>query len=315
MIRKPTEFAVNSYMSLMGVMQLDDLDNPLYTKGFDEANPCHIYMICSRPRIGIDLLNTVVTDDNIHFEFKIWNQENFDRFELDVRNFFEEKQVKILSAYPYNRITFKFGSDEVATKTGILLPKILGNVARPDFIDLNILYVGQSYGVNGARTAPQRLKEHSTLQNIYAAASQNNPDREIWLALFSFKQAGITKFDGVTKFKAKDRNKDKERTIRFFEQMNSGGISERQFINFTEAALIRYFSPPYNEIYKDSFPDPAHVTYTECYDLDVNLVNVEIGSFSAMNLIFFSEKVPRKKRHFAEFVLHNKEQRINMFDF
>jgi hypothetical protein len=120
--------------------------------------------------------------------------------------------------------------------------------------------------------------------------------------------------NGRTNFSDEERHSDEPRMNNFVEKMSDGGISEQQFINFTEAALIRYFQPAFNVIYKDSFPNPAHKTYSECYDLDVNLVNVEIGSFDAIDLMLYNSHIEREPIHFAEFPLHNPLERRAMFD-
>jgi hypothetical protein len=96
--------------------------------------------------------------------------------------------------------------------------------------------------------------------------------------------------------------------------LNWEGINEQQKINFTEAALIRYFEPPYNKVYKDSFPNPAHVTYTECYDLDVNAVCIELQTFEKANFCLYSEKARAAPWHMQNFPLHSPQDRKSMFE-
>ena len=91
-------------------------------------------------------------------------------------------------------------------------------------------------------------------------------------------------------------------------------ITEQQEINFTEAALIRYFQPPYNKTYKDSFPNPAHVTYSECYDIDLNMVNIEVQT-EEVKARLWSEAVQPRWVHFCSFPLHSREDRVYMFSF
>ncbi|MCK5171805.1 MAG: hypothetical protein KAR47_00325, partial [Planctomycetes bacterium] len=97
-------------------------------------------------------------------------------------------------------------------------------------------------------------------------------------------------------------------------EVTNTDITEQQQVNFTEAALIRYFQPPYNKIYKNSFPDPAHSTYSECYDIDLNMVCVEVQTEDLM-LRLWSEHVEPKWIHFCSFPLHSREDRIYMLEF
>ena len=90
-------------------------------------------------------------------------------------------------------------------------------------------------------------------------------------------------------------------------------MTEQQRINFIEAALIKYFQPPYNKIYKDSFPNPAHSTYSECYDIDLNMVCIEMQTES-VGLRLWSESVEPHWEHFCVFPLHSREDRVYMFE-
>ena len=91
------------------------------------------------------------------------------------------------------------------------------------------------------------------------------------------------------------------------------GISDQQRINFTEAALIRYFQPEYNTLFKDPFPSPVHSSYASCYDVDLNMIAVEVGS-EDLGCKFWSKHVEPKWTHIAAFPLHSREQRKHMFD-
>ncbi len=315
MKRKPTEFAVNSFASMMNVMQFDDLDMISSMNVFNEQYPCHIYMICRRPRVIIDVEKFKFNGDNIDLSFKIQNKDKFDSLDLTLTNPFGTDDVKIESEYPYNKFSFISNERTIVAKTAVLLQNLPRHQFHGDFLDLEILYIGQSYGVDGARTAPERLKRHETLQAIYAESLNKNPDQEIWLMLLSFEQIGLTMFDGRTKFTDAEREEDKPRAVNFFQTIWNGGITEQQFINFTEAALIRFFRPIYNKEYKDTFPNPAHKTYVECYDLDVNSVCLELGTMDSVNAMVYTDTIKKAPIHFGDFLLHNKAERKSMFDF
>ncbi len=315
MNRKPSEFAINSFATIMSVLQYDELDFISSLNLFNDRYPCHIYMICRRPRVSIEPEKFKSNEEFIDLSFKIHNKDKFDLLELTVTNPFAPDLVELVTEYPYNTFILKSNDRSIKTKTVSFLQNIPSYAIGGQFLDLEILYIGQSYGVDGARTAPERLKKHETLQAIYAEALNKNPDQEIWLFLLSFDQVGITMFDGRTKFTDEEFEKDEPRAKKFFNTIWNGGITEQQFINFTEAALIRYFQPPYNKEYKNTFPNPAHKTYIECYDLDVNSVCIEIGTSDAVNVMVYSETIERAPTHFGDFLLHNKNERKSMFDF
>jgi hypothetical protein len=93
----------------------------------------------------------------------------------------------------------------------------------------------------------------------------------------------------------------------------AGSISERQQIAFTEAALIRYFQPRYNRIFRDTFPNPEHSTYRECYDIELNMVSVELQT-DELGVRLWSQSAEPDWIHFCTFPLHSREDRVYMFD-
>jgi hypothetical protein len=313
--RKPTEFAINMNLEKLMILQQPELKAVNDQNYFDESNPCHIYFIGKRPRISIDPDDFTINNETLDFHFNIQYGNSFQKRALRLRNDMGTSNVRMVSQYPFTTFTL-YEKDTNAQlffgKSALVLQQFASN--DRDCIDLEILYIGQSYGVDGARTAPDRLQSHSTLQAIYAEATSNNPDSEIWLALASFEQINLMMMDGRTGFTEEELAFDKADFKRVFSTLNYGGINEQQKINFTEAALIKYFQPRYNKIYKDSFPNPAHETYRDCYDLDINSVCIELQTMEMANCKFYSDVVERAPWHMHDFLLHSAVERKSMFE-
>uniref|UniRef100_UPI00404A45EB hypothetical protein n=1 Tax=Fulvivirga sp. TaxID=1931237 RepID=UPI00404A45EB len=313
--RLPTEFAINMCLDKMMILQQSELAQVGSFNYFDKYSPCHIYFIGKRPRVIVDKDVFNIAEDYIEMNFKIQKEDSWEELPLKFENGFKDAKVEFKTIYPHN--TFEIYVNEelfVAAKVSTFLQMMLHYPHKRDFLDFEVLYIGQSYGVEGARTAPDRLVNHSTLQGIYAEAISNNPDSEIWLALASFSQINLMMFDGRTQFTEEEKIADKERFKNVYDKLNWEGINEQQKINFTEAALIKYFQPPYNVIYKDSFPNPAHSTYSECYDLDINSVCIELNTSESVNIQFYSETVEKDPWHMKDFLLKSKEERKSMFE-
>ena len=309
--RLPTEFALNMNMNKAVLLQQEDLPELKNYNYFDKYNPCHIYFICKRPRISIDPNEFKVNETSIELNFKVQRQNEFIPFKCYCENPTETTNIRILSEYPYSK--FQILADEELYTGGSVAHFLQQNDYR-DYLDLEILYIGQSYGVEGARTAPDRLKSHSTLQSIYAESLTKNPDSEIWLILASFELILITVGYGKTIWSEEEIESDDTHRKNVINKFHTNNLNEQQQINFAEAALIRYFEPRYNFEYKASFPSPAHKTYSECYELDINAVNVELNTFEMLNCCFYSEKINRQPTHFAMFNLNSLEERKSMFD-
>ena len=311
--RLPTEFAINMVLEKFLLIQQSDLENVSKTNYFDERNPCHIYFIFRSPRLSLIPEKTKVTTENIFFYAYEHNKDNKIEHELKFLNNLDTINVSVESDYPYNYFKiYKNGHLYSEGKVQFLFQT--NPFISKSFFDLEVLYIGQSYGVEGARTAPDRLKSHSTLQGIYAEAISNNPDSEIILGLASFNEMSITVMNGKQKYTDDEIAKDSIRAKSILTKLVTEGMNEQQKINFTEASLIRYFQPPYNKIYKESFPNPAHKTYSECYDLDINSVGFEMQTKEMVNCEVYSETIEKNASHRTFFLLHSPADRKNIFD-
>ncbi|WP_433991431.1 hypothetical protein U8527_12180 [Kordia algicida OT-1] len=194
--RLPTEFAINMNLHKMMILQQSELEYVNQQNYFDEYSPCHLYFVCKRPRLTIDPGFFKIDDKSISLKLRIHYPDKVKEHQLNFYNNLGTTDAKLESEYPYSK--FKVITDKGVWCDAKVSPFVQMYELNFDssFLDMDVLYIGQSYGVDGARTAPDRLKEHSTLQGIYAEAISNNPDSEIWLALASFNQINVMMMDG-----------------------------------------------------------------------------------------------------------------------
>ena len=312
--RLPSEFGIVMNLEKMMILQQSELEFVNKQNYFDKYNPCHLYFVCKRPRLTINPDHFEIDEQTISIKIRVHKENNVEEHKLKFYNNLGTTDAKLITTYPYGRF-------QVTTKNGTWCDAKVSPFVQSynlkinsDFLDMEILYIGQSYGVDGARTAPDRLKNHSTLQGIYSEAITNNPDSEIWLGLASFQQINVMMMDGRTKFTEEELKNDKSRMMHVNNKLNWEGINEQQKINFTEAALIKYFQPPYNVIYKDTFPNPAHKTYSECYELDINSIGIEMHTSEMINCSMYSESVKKSHYHYHNFLLHSPDERRSMFE-
>lgn len=295
------------------LLQQDDIHKVGQMGYFNENNPCHIYLIGKRPRIVLNPLDFKIENGKILLPFQIQRQDKFEKKYIEMP-YADDPEITLTCEYPYNfyEIRKSNGKQIQVGKTALLFQTLRHQ--DNSLLDLEILYIGQSYGTEGARTAPDRLKSHSTLQGIYSEAILRNPDSEIWMLLTSFEQILLTSIDGTMKVSEEEMKQDTEHLKKVTNTVLFDGLKEQQVINFTEAALIRYFQPPYNIEYKDTFPNPAHSTYSECYELDINSVCIELNTEN-INCRLYSSSVPAHWWHMKDFFLHSKTERKSMFDY
>lgn len=303
-----SEFCVNMFGVYQVLLQQNQLDSLAHSE-IGAEYPCHIYMIARRPRVTLDPGSVLFTDDLVTGTFKVQKGVAVESHRFTARNYLGTSKVRLECTFPFNEYRI-FDENDRALAGGNCALLISSFGVFSSLLSLEVLYIGQSYGVQGARTAPERLKSHSTLQGIYAEAVSRTPDQEIWLLLWSFEPLLLTSFDGTQDNYGTTLEEDDQH----IQQVIHQGITEQQQINFTEAALIRYFEPEYNRIFKDSFPNPAHKTYSECYDLDINAISVELQTEELM-VQLWSPKIAPEWIHIAKYPLHSREERKSIFDF
>lgn len=278
----------------------------------DIADHCHIYVICRHPSLRFDpqtfnYSDTVAKGELIYraagTEHRIAFSAPFPLLDgatsvalspyphRDLRTF--DPQGKTIRYLPASALSFGQGL----------------HLTRPDLANLEVLYVGQAFAA-GNRSAFERLQSHSTLQKILAEASYSYPDDEVLIAMFQYEPYRVmTLFDGAAKGVIKG-HKDTGRFINIMDHP----LKQSQQVSLAEAALIRYFSPKYNKVYKASFPSSKQRVLESCYKLDFSGLSVEIDT-EDLRFRLYSENVKPAMHHIANIDLTSKSNRAGFFFF
>ena len=134
--------------------------------------------------------------------------------------------------------------------------------------------------------------------------------------LASFNQDNFVAINGKIKTRQNNNEAEVDRYLKFA----NAKFSEKQKINFTEAALINSFKPKYNKEFKNTFPSNRHIDYDECYKLDINGIMIELD-LSEINRWLYSEAKPRilnpNGHNYWQsdiFYFNNREDRYQMFN-
>ncbi|MFN7695726.1 MAG: hypothetical protein ACK5O3_16945 [Burkholderiales bacterium] len=309
-----SEFGINLCSArwlLMPATQLSS-DGTISKDDEDISKNCHIYLICERPAISFDKSSFLYEDGKIcgRIIYKIDGIENHESFSVEFPLLDEAVELR-LSKYPHREIQ-TFDKDGECVR---FLPASAISVGHSPhttnhiFRKLKVLYVGQAFG-NGSRTARDRLKNHGTLQKILADASYTSPDSEIFVLTVEYEPYRlIASFDGISK-KAVNDNRDSARFVSILENP----LRVREQISIAEAALIRYFQPHYNQIYKKKFPSTDLKILGKCYEYDFSALFVEINT-DELGLSLHSDTAPPKMHHIVNIDLVDQESRASFFHF
>lgn len=170
----------------------------------------------------------------------------------------------------------------------------------------DVQYIGQAYGEDGSRNALDRLTKHETLQRIALAPAPENHRLEVVL----IEVQPNTRMMTVINPWAKERDDDGSRVAAALDSLYD--TTEAQQVSLYEAALIRYFQPMYNKIFKNSFPSTNLKVLQQCYAKDMAGVIAEF-CFDEIPFYLKSDLVFEKSYHIAAFNIHNQDERSIFF--
>lgn len=307
-----SEHAVNIYSAGWLALPANQLaaDATMEPEQQAVSDRSHIYLICQHPAFAFDSEAFSFADSHIKgaITFRIHGQQKRISFDQEFRLLDGATELR-LTPYPHREIhTFDERGEGVRRfPAGLIGLAPAARLQHQDLAQFEVLYVGQAFG-DGSRTSFDRLKSHSTLQEILADAQYHSPDMEVFLFLFEYKPYRIiTQMDG----RAKEAIHDDRDSKRFFSIIENP-LSEHQQVSLVEAALIRYFSPKYNSIYKETFPSQDHKVLEQCYELDFSALIVEINT-DELAFQLFSQKVPAAYHHIANIDLFGEQDRLGFF--
>ncbi|MEV8353947.1 hypothetical protein ACFVTT_09135 [Streptomyces niveus] len=217
-----------------------------------------------------------------------------------------------VSEYPYEDFSLadaESGDVLISGSAYVLMSHLDIN---PSWRSHEVLYVGQAFGSAGERQAFDRLRKHETLQRVY---SEQRPDREIWLTLCAITDVATMSTLHPTDNGVVSQDEDRGHMLRVYRQV----IENRQFnghegVALAEAGLIRYFQPKYNKIFRDNFPDPKHVSLSECMDLEVNTLILELHGMN-VQAEYGSSSIEASHLHFPQYPLFEADGRASLLDF
>lgn len=290
-----------------------------------DKHPYHIYGILSYNQIFFRKEKLKQTKDGIKLGlFMIEDGKEVD-YDLPYISFIEEidhRKIDVQFSYPAVKMTLSI-KDETFLKQYPEINKSIDIMAQEFFTRIaeelvprekyEVLYIGQSYGDKGSRTAFERLERHETLQKILTEYKGNHPDKHIYILLLEMSTRLAMSFDSVSKIFTKNEDESSEH----LKEVCSNLPIENQVINITEAAMINYFKPMYNTNFVENFPDKKHKGYKQYFDLDYNSLTVEINlefdNTPSIQLYTDSNKI-ESSFDVIQYELFNDNNRKSMYD-
>lgn len=303
---------LNTYQMVLAA-DLDDYSKTQDT--FDKENPCNLYFILRRPKITVDPESIKTETDRVSMDILIHKPDETIRSQTVIEFYNAKPPIEHYTEYPYNLVAFKDSEKPLLIgRPSTMLDQAQESPECKD-LDYEVLYVGQAFGKKGDKNAIDRLSKHETLLKIFADTSLRYPDSDIYVLLSNFTQQSILFSAGRDLINVADEDKPiEEEKIKHLTDNNGINLTDKQRLNLTEAAIIRYFEPEYNIEFANSFPNENHKSYSECYDLDIRSMVVELDT-SEMRPRLYSEKRERSEYHQATYDFQSREDRFSFLNF
>jgi len=287
------EFGLGVYCSYKTIIPVEELETMKKSKRY------HIYSILSTAKISIDKDDINIGSKGVSFNLIKHCGEHDEKFEIqevDILGLgFDYQFVKISTKYPYQKMKIEVDKTYLLqfyeanikgkyqmNKSQILEYKNISIDSQRLFYnfytgekpnnEMQVLYVGQAFGLNGERTALDRLKSHEKLQKILIDCNSKYPHKRIYILLMQMNTQIFSGFNGISK----EFMRSEEESDKHLNDVMSSLPKEKQIINITEDAIINYFKPEYNTNFVNNFPSVKHKGYSQYYDLDYNSITVEL---------------------------------------
>lgn len=263
----------------------------------------HIYMVVKVPKTIFVRDSIKIDNKYVGLKIRIMDDRPDNEIEFKVSNNLKIQDLEVVLSQNKDDIEIKDALGNYVLKANSFMFLISNGYV----MNCEVVYIGRSFGKDGERTVYNRLKSHSTLQRIYAEKEDN---KSILLSSWNFDRNTIGFISPI--------EPDNQKNIDIF--MKQLKISEepydlirkKQEINFTEAALIRYFQPKYNDKMKYRFPSRTHTEYSDLFKENIDYVSVEIDT-KRLNVKLYSEVALADFEHNPFYGLKDKRSKYDFF--
>lgn len=310
------ESALTVTCSYTAIMTVKALSDPEELKSI--PNGCHIYAICTRPRLLLTAVERLSEDDGIStFAFTISTADGRISVEIE-REISARPGVTLEIADGGANALFLSSTGELlaGVPSALLLADSMPDpldkkrptVIDREMLDMSVQYVGQAYGKDGSRVAIDRLASHETLQKILGELNDRAPHQQAWIAIFRFDghiaASSFGPWKGVVSLDESIANMTAAQAVT---------LPGDQLTTLAEGSLIRYFRPAFNDRYKDTFPSVVHSSYQTPYKLDISAIGFDFETTN-IGVRFGSDVVAPEWWHSGLFAISDPSVRRSFMD-
>jgi hypothetical protein len=208
---------------------------------------------------------------------------------VDVRNY-----AVINNMQPYRQLT------RDKTPNGTLVNSIWPS-------DLEVIYVGQSFG-----NLKTRIAKHEKIKDVALQIIEDSSNEEVIVICLAYGAS-----DNVFGFITPSSHPQVDsKSLNDLQKKAAKRVSAQQQVTLYEASLINYFQPVYNTEYKESFISRGFTSYDQIYQTDFHYVSATLVIPDDFQTRIWSQHVSQPAFiHSAYFPLETQEQKKSLFQF
>jgi hypothetical protein len=313
-LKRSVNKGLNLQANILLIFSPIDLENK-WVRDTIEDDKINIYLICKRKKI---FFNPEEISSNKSLSGLYYLDDNHEKIDINIP---KEANVKI------NSLENGFFNVDQKEEKGIVVKDFLfinkmfqlvndpiGNSLQANLpSDLEVMYVGQTYGRNGSNKIDRRLENHKKIQKIALDILHKGSNEDILIIGISTSVFfhNTTIIAGNISLLNSEILNSKKRS----NETRSYTITGCQELTIFEAALINYFKPEFNKEYKNSFPSSSFKSYEDLYKQDLDYFMVLLDTFSIKCRLFSKFIQDRQYIHTTDFSLESSNKKESFFEF
>lgn len=286
-----------------------------------DSNKYHVYILCKRKKIyfqeskpdgpDFNLTSFYFLDDNHNKISNVYRHSS----ELTIHTHDKENGSYDIS------LRGAPGSIRDFELTNIFFNIYAQYETAPDkssviYSDLEVMYIGQSYGKKARKKIDYRIAKHEKVQEIALSITNSGSNEEvIAIGVVVNVRDLATSFSPYVPNAQVPSVESITKTLKALQQRAKARIAEDQEITVFEASLIRYFQPKLNTEYKKTFPSPGFPSYQDLYNTTFNYSTVEINTGELFARLYSKIIPERKYVHLQHYPLTSLSEKEDFFSY
>lgn len=278
-----------------------------------EEETCQIYLICKRKKMYYESCIKMPDGNSVITMYSLDANHNKVYYKYADKDLF-------INDYSGGYFRVAYNGQQMEIRDFILINSFhflendrIGSSVREQMpTDLEVMYVGQTFGRNADKTIGYRIAKHEQIQQIALEIIKNGANEEILVIGIRVKEndvaMSIVTFDKNNTLPTIKELRDLQRDA---SMRPIGG----QKITLYEASLITYFQSECNKEYRNTFPSSGYSSYDEVYGMNFDHISFVLDSYAVGVRLYSANQRERKYAHTSYYPLDSEIKKKGFIEY